>query len=98
MTTWSTPEDGELAEALGMVVAHLERQHAKGAVEAAREMRSALTPGNGFRTATVPFAVRGTVARALLDVAEGHPLAERLQGIAEGFEAEAAVRIANGHR
>jgi hypothetical protein len=97
MTTWTAPEDGALADALSEVVARLERQRAKGACEAAREMRSAVTPGNRFRTASVPHAVRPAVAAQLRAVAAtGHPLAERLEGIAAGFDQEAAARAANG--
>ena len=95
MTTWQHPEDGDLADALGLAVALLEQQHAKGATEAAREMRSAVTPGNGFRTASVPFAARGRVAAALRTVAPGHPLQGQLEGIAGGLESSAAVHAVN---
>lgn len=98
MSTWQAPEDGELAAALGLAVALLEGQRAKGATEAAREMRSAVHPGNGFRTAHVPFGVRGTVAGALRTVAAGHPLADRLNTIAGDLESSAAAHFANGGR
>jgi hypothetical protein len=101
MSTWTAAEDAELAAALDLVWNRLGQRRVKGAYEAAGEMRSAAMPGNGFRTAHVPFSprVRGPLVAVLREVAaEGHPLADRLNGIASGLEADAAVHHANGGR
>ena len=99
MTTWTAAEDQALADALGDVAAHLER-HGDRAAKSVHEMRSAAQPGNGFRVAALPFAARPSISAALRAVAADgpHPLAERLEGIAVGFDQEAAVRAANGQR
>ena len=100
MTSYSVPEDQALADALTDVVAHLERQHEPVAAYVA-ELRNMATPQNGWPgPAEMPFSERGKVAAALREVAANgpHPLADQLEGIANGLEQSLAAHRINGGR
>ena len=97
MTTYQVNEDQELAAALGLVVAHLERQHEFSARYVA-ELRNAAMPGNGWPgPASVPWQDRSAIAAAMRAVAADHPeVAAHLEGVADGLDDSVRHRFVNG--
>lgn len=85
MTSFPVREDQELSDVMSAVIPRLGGDF--DAVTAATELRSALTPGNGYSTPAVPYgAARGAIAAALRSLAgEEHPAAEKIRGLAAGL-------------
>jgi hypothetical protein len=100
MTTFPLgPENDELADALQLVVAHLEQKR-NFAARYVAGLRDAARPGNGWGgPGELPWAERPKVAAAAREVAAAHPEhAERLVGLALGIDASLAQARANGIR
>ena len=92
----AVPEDHGLAAALTKVLGHFSRRD-RAAWGAVAELRSAATPGNGFRSADVPAAVRPRVAAAMRAVAaDGHPEAARLGQLADALDPAGAAPAVAG--
>jgi hypothetical protein len=92
MTTFTVHEDAGLAQALTDTIEHA----SPDAVVALSELRNAATPGNGSRTAHVPWGARLPVAASLRACADsGHPLGGRLRDLARALDDSLRAHAAN---
>ena len=83
MTTFSVPEDAELAQALTDAARHA----SPDAIAGLAELRNTASVGNGFRVAHLHWHEREPVSRALRATADaGHPLGDRLRGVARALD------------
>jgi hypothetical protein len=93
MGSFQVREDMQLSQAFRAAIPKAGQDHP--AVAALSELANAAEPGNGWPgPASVSWDARGRVASALEAVAEDHPLAGELRGIAGSLRESVAMRAA----